>query len=303
MKKQMFLEAIARVSDTVGHIWLTGSLGVQYNNPKQHWVYELLKENPLPGSTVHEWGTEDNPHFPRSELVRLENALDPRTFRQMFKISWDIVGSAMVYDDLTEANLVKSWNYDPNLETAVAIDWGWTHQRACGFFQYDRRRARVILFDEIVGSRITREQLWDRIKAKGYRIDKWFCDIAGKQERESAISNIAWFGRKPRNVSFDYRASEIQYGLPLVRQWILAGKSRRRFFIDEVRCPKSVDGMKNYRYPEKDGTIQNENPVKENDDCPDMIRYYFVNRHDDNRAENTFNTFKLGGMSGNKTRR
>ena len=48
-------------------------------------------------------------------------------------------------------------------------------------------------------------------------------------------------------------------------------------------CKESIDGMKRYKYPEKDGIIQNENPVKEDDDAVDMIRYYFINKHNPNK--------------------
>ena len=45
MEEQLFLEAIARLSDSKGYLWVTGSLGVQYTNPKQHWdLYELAEK-------------------------------------------------------------------------------------------------------------------------------------------------------------------------------------------------------------------------------------------------------------------
>ena len=49
-----------------------------------------------------------------------------------------------------------------------------------------------------------------------------------------------------------------------------------------TNCPKSIDGLKRYRYNEKDGIIQNENPLKVDDDAVDMIRYFFVNQLDPN---------------------
>jgi hypothetical protein len=44
--------------------------------------------------------------------------------------------------------------------------------------------------------------------------------------------------------------------------------------------------MKRYKYPEKDGIIQNENPEKIDDDAVDMIRYYFMYRHDPKYLDN-----------------
>ena len=45
IKEQLFLEALARVSDSQGYIICTGSLGVQFVNPKQHWAYKYFKEH------------------------------------------------------------------------------------------------------------------------------------------------------------------------------------------------------------------------------------------------------------------
>jgi PBSX family phage terminase large subunit len=296
VSEQLFLEALARVADTQGKIWCTGSLGVQYNNPKNHWAYKYFKQNPDDETDIFEWTTADNPYFPREELARLKNKLDAKTYRQMFELNWDVPGSALVYDDFDERNIVRGYQYNPALETYIVIDWGWTHQLACLFFQYDPKTDTVYLFDEIVQSKLKLDDLWVRIQAKVQfhkivRIKKWYCDIAGNQEREqTGLSNIQWFSDN-HGISFDYRTSTIVYGLPIVRSYIRNGMGQPRFFIDEVRCPKSIDGMKNYSYPEKNGIIVDENPVKKDDDAVDAIRYFFVNRLDYNDPKDSYQTF------------
>jgi PBSX family phage terminase large subunit len=286
LREQIFLEALARVSDTQGRIWVTGSLGTQYTNPKSHWVYKHFKQKPLADSAFFEWSTLENPYFPKDEITRLKETLDPKTFRQMFELSWDVQSSYQVYDDFDDANIIKGYQYDPSIETSVSIDWGFAHKMACLFFQYDKKTDRVYCFDEIVGSKITIEQLWDRIKSKGYQINNWYCDIAGTQEREqTGKSNVRWFSEAPRNIHFKYRSSAINYGIPIVRSYIKNGLGQRRFFVDEIKCPNLIDGLRNYAYPEKNGVIQNENPVKKDDDCVDGLRYFFVNRLDYNRTK------------------
>lgn len=298
VKKEVYLEAKARVADTQGTLWVTGSLGVQYRNPKLHWVYEEFKLRPSPDMEVFEWATADNPFFPREEILRLKDELDPLTFRQMFELTWDVPGSALVYDNISQANFIKGYRYNPSLETYLAIDWGWTHPMSCLFFQYDRRNDVVYQFDEIVGSRLTLETLWDRIQAKrqeygqdSFRIRDWICDIAGNQEREqTGYSNVQWFAEKPRSIAFKYTSSLINYGIPIVRSYIKNGMGQVKFFVDEIKCPKSVDGLKTYSYPEKAGIITSETPLKKDDDCVDAQRYFFVNILDKKLGE-TFNTF------------
>lgn len=299
MEEQIFTEAMARVADTRGRIWCTGSLGVQYTNPKQHWVYKHFKQKPLADSACFEWGAIDNPHFPRDEIARLRDTLDPQTFRQMFELSWDTQSSAMVYEQFTDANVIRGYKYDPSRETYFVLDFGFAHEMAGLFIQYDPRTDTVYVFDEIVSSRLTLEQLYERMMAKPYRITGYYCDIAGTQEREqTGLSNVTWFKNAPRNIHFKYRQSAIQHGVSLVRSYVCNAKSQRRLFIDEVACPKTLDGVRNYSYPVKNGIIVNENPVKKDDDCVDALRYFIVNRLDFTKQTGTFtemNRWKLGG--------
>lgn len=276
VKEQLFLECIARTADTQGFIICTGSLGVQFINPKEHWAYKFFVENELENYNCFTWNSLDNPYFPEEELETLRETLDPTTFRQMFTIDWDTAPKNAVYDEFNEDNIIRGYVYQPGLETYVAIDWGWAHPMAALFFQYDRAKDTVYLFDEIISSKMKIDQLYDKILNKGYNITEWICDIAGNQEREqTGISNIAWF--KERGIHFKHRRTAINYGIPIVRSYIKNSIGRRRFYADELRCPKSIDGVKRYRYNEKDGIILNENPVKENDDAVDALRYFYVN--------------------------
>jgi len=279
VSEQLFLEAMARVSDTQGLIWCTGSLGTQYTNPKAHWCYKHFKEKPLEGSECFEWSTSDNTYYPREELERLKDTLDPRTYRQMFEIDWSVPGTALVYDEFDEGNLIKAYVYNPKLPTYVVIDWGWTHEMACLFIQYDASTDTVYVFDEIVRSKLKIENLYEQIMARPYRINEWICDIAGNQEREqTGISNVQWF--KSRGIKFTYRTSTIQHGISIVRSYIRTTKGQIKLLIDGGRCPKLVDNLRQYSYPQKNGVVTNENPLKIDDDAVDSLRYYFVNKHD-----------------------
>lgn len=306
VKEQVFLEAVARVSDTGGDLWCTGSLGVQYKNPKAHWAYKYFKESPLLDTKCFEWGTEDNPYFGTSEIARLQAMLDPATFKQMFKLSWDTPGTLLVYDTFTSDNVIDAgYIFRPELPVMVCVDWGWAHPMAVGFFQYDHTKDEVVLFDEIIGSRLTLDALWLMIQKRmapvsqggsGYRVQEWFCDIAGNQEREqTGKSNVKWF--KDKGVIFKFRTSAITYGITIVRNFMLDGSGGRHFKVCGVRCPKSLAGIRNYSYREKDGILVNENPVKKDDDACDMIRYLFVNKFDRGYVASTIKTFDRWGFA------
>jgi len=122
-KETLFDECIARISDSNGFLVVAGSLGTNINNPKNTWVYKRLKEKPIEGSFTLEWDTENNPYFPKDQLEKMKNVLDPVTYRQMFKISWDIMVGNRVYDEFTEDNVLESYTYNPLLPTYCSIPY------------------------------------------------------------------------------------------------------------------------------------------------------------------------------------
>lgn len=294
VNEHTFLELQARVADTMGFMLLTGSLGVQYVNPRSHWVYKYFKENKHEGFECFEWATADNPYFPREELTRLKNTLDKTTFDQMFTINWDVNSQNMVYSDFSDQNLIEDYKYNKSLPTFIAIDWGWTHPMACLFFQYDQFTDTVYQFDEIVGSRIKIEDLYDTIMGRGYDIAGWCCDISGTQEREqTGISNIQWFNAKPRNVRMRIRSTAILYGVSIVRSYVKTVTGNVRYKLDYKKCPETYKGIKRYRYPEDEGKSNAELPVKQDDDAMDALRYFFVNFIDKALKDNQSETIQL----------
>ena len=278
IKEQLFLECLARVSDSQGRILCTGSLGVQFINPKQHWAYKYFKEQIDEQFKCFEWGTSDNPHYPREELERNKALLDKQTFRAMFEICWDVVPKNAVYSEFSDENIIKDLRYRPELPTYCCVDWGWAHPMACGIFQIDQY-GNVFMIDEIVQSKLKLEKLAEWIKTRGYNIQEYICDIAGNQEREqTGISNIRWF-KDNHNIHFKFRTSTILEGVALVRSYVCNANGQRRFFVSS-KCLETIDGMKRYKYNEKDGILLNENPIKEDDDAVDMVRYFFMYKLD-----------------------
>jgi hypothetical protein len=287
MKRQFFLEMMARLSDSLGYGIFTGSLGVQYVNPKMHWAHKEFKVNPDLETECFEWATAKNPYFSRKELERLRGKLDEQTFRAMFELCWDIMAGNAVYGEWRADKNERKLKYNPNLPLYVSIDWGYAHPAAVLFIQYNEITDEVFVIDEIVESRLLVHTLYDKIikraEQKGYKLNpKNFCaDIAGNQEREqTGISNIEYFDSQiidGQNVDVSCVRRGVLYGISIVRPYVNSMSGIRRLFIDEDNCPLLLDSLKNYRYPEREGIILNENPVKEADDPCDSLRYFFVN--------------------------
>ncbi len=319
VSEQFFLECLARTADTGGVVICTGSLGIQFMNPKQHWAYKYFKKEQFEGFVCIEWASSENPHLNADEIERLRGILDAATFNAMFTINWDLIPKSAVYEDWSEANEIKGYQYNPALETYICIDWGWTHPMSCGFYQYDRNKDHLYKFDEIFGSKIELDELYGYILERDWiktvkkrrmeidkngreyeveydyitNITKWVCDIAGNQEREqTGRSNMKHF-KESWGVEFKRRKSGILYGISIVRSYIKSVTGETRFFVDTEKCPETIAGIKRYAYPEKDGMITNENPIKVDDDAVDETRYLFVNILD--KPEEDLSNFQING--------
>lgn len=278
--EHVYFESIARLSDSQGSLVISGSLGTNLINPKKHWIYKNFIETKPDNVETFIWRTIDNPYFPQDELDRLKEALDPKTYRALFEIDFNVVPNNLVFDEFDEANIIESPEIKSSYEIAVAIDWGWNHPMSALFCAYDKDSGVVIVFDEIYGSKMTLEQLYDRIMAKPYKINHWYCDAAGGQTREqSGISNIRWFHDSPRNISFKYRRAPLLLGITLIRSFIKNSKGQRKLLIAS-RCKFLIDEIKNYHYKEKNGEIISELPEAKGEDAVSALRYYFLNRHD-----------------------
>lgn len=295
VSEQFFLEMQARVADQRGQVFCTGSLGVQYVNPKNHWAYDYFKKRSLEGYACFEWPTAANPYFPKDELERLRQTLDAKTFKAMFEISWDIPSETAVYE-LTEKNIIRGYKYNPSLATFCSIDWGWTHPMACLFFQHDHVSDTLICFDEIVSSKMKLEELWSLIKQKGYHIHEWWCDPAGLQTREqTGLSNIDWF-KKHAGVTFRYEHLGILNGVAAVRALLMDGSGRAHLVFDEQKASKTIAGMKRYSYASKDGKITSELPVDEEDDEACSVRYLVASRFNRLKPAQKMKSFnQMGG--------
>jgi len=296
MGVEVWKEALARVSDSQGTITLDGSFTATMRNPQAHWIHDQFIKRQFPKSRVWIWHTKDNPHFPLEELELQREGLDLRSYKLMYEMDFSVKTDSAVYEDFGEENQVAFLPYDKlkYMETSISIDWGFSSEMACLFFAYDKKNDTVYLFDEIVGSRIKLPQLYDRIKAKQYKINNWYCDISGKRESELALANIEWFRQPPRNIHFKYRASRIAPGLNIVRSYIKNALGQRKLIICKTKCPKTIDDTLNYSYPQtKEGVILNENPLKDgiHDHTQDAKRYYFWNRHIRPDSDQEFQTF------------
>jgi len=175
--------------------------------------------------------------------------------------------------------------YDPSLPTFCSIDFGY-RMPAVGFFQTSLVEGKwhIYIFDEIVHQKnIKTDELAKMIKAKGYNIQAYFGDPAGKSvSSQSGLGDIEIFrkfGISVRTIR-DNVSRSLDSGISHVRSFI-ENAEEERFLHLHKKCVGLCEDLENYRYPEhKEGTDLKKIPKKDgyHDHGCDMVRYFFINR-------------------------
>jgi hypothetical protein len=284
MDRQVFLEFNARIADSQGYLFLTGSLGVQYINPRTHWIFKDVIENNPFGFDIHQWATADNTYFPRDELEALKNSLDPRTFRAMFELDWSIPASNRIYEDFGDEN-IASGIYRPELPVYVSADWGWNDPTVFLFIQYDSVKDTVYIIDEIVKTKTHLHTIMEHVRQKPYRIGDWYSDAAGLQTNEQTARSNIQIMKEDFGISFKWRRSLIAPGIAAVRSYVKNSKGQRKILVDS-KCTHTIDEFLGYRFKEKSGMVSDE-PMDRDNHTMDSLRYWFVNYMKDQKMGDT----------------
>jgi PBSX family phage terminase large subunit len=272
--EQLYIESLARISDSGGKLWVTGSLGTQYVNPKSHWAYKHFKETPQENSALFEWTTAENPYFPRDELDRLRNTLDPRTYKAMFEIDWNIPATNRVFDTFDEFNIGTN-TYNKDLPVYVSMDFGWNDPTAVLFIQHDPRTDKVYVIDEIVRTKTLLSDIVKLMRQKPYPIAAYYCDSAGNQTREQTARSNVRIMREDFGINFKWRSTPIVTGITLMRTYIKNAKGEQKLIIDQ-NCKHLLEELTNYKYIERNQTVT-DTPEDKNNHSVDALRYWFVN--------------------------
>jgi phage terminase large subunit len=247
-------------------------------------MYQSLKEKNIFNFDVFEWATADNPYFPKEELESLKNSLDPRTYRAMFELDWNIPATNRVYDDFDDNNITENI-YNPNLPVFVAVDWGWNDPTVFLFIQYDARTDCVYIIDEVVRTKTKLSDIMEVVRKKPYRIADWYCDAAGLQTNEQTARSNVQIMREDYNITFKWKRTPIIQGVVMMRSYIKTAKGQRKFIVDK-KCEHTIDEFMGYRFKEKNGMVTDEFMDVDNHTL-DAARYWFVNFMGDRKTGDT----------------
>lgn len=186
----------------------------------------------------------------------------------------------VVFSEFDPAVHVRPLDYDPNLPLYRTLDFGFINPFVCLWIQVDHDGV-VRVIDEYVRSRATIDAHAEQVKARtpcpGEQVTATFCDPAGAGSNDitgtSAVRELRTLGIATR-----YRRSGILEGIELIRRAIRCGDGRSSLVISP-RCPRLIEALQCYHYPDASGAAAGELPLKDGiyDHPIDALRYFFVN--------------------------
>ena len=254
-----------------------------------NWIYDLFllgKEDELWES--HQAPSWDN-HFAFPDgkkdhfILERKRNMAKEVFEQEYGAKFTSF-SGRVYPFDRELD-VGNFPYTPELPTFCSIDFGY-RMPAVAWFQVYRVGGlwHINIIDEIIHEKnVKTDELALKIKAKRYRVIKYYGDPAGKQAQgQSGMGDIEIFKRNGINIHTkrDKVSRSIASGISHVRGFIEYANNQRFLHIHK-KCKGIMEDLENYRYPEaKEGQDLKPEPLKDgyHDHGCDMIRYFFINQ-------------------------
>ncbi len=251
-----------------------------------NWLYDLYIRGQ--SSDYPEWESwqhaSHGSRYFRDSVENLKHELTKETYLQEYEAQFTSF-AGKVYPFSRDVH-VKRLDRNDAWETYCSIDFGY-RMPAVVWFQVGKvgGEHEVHIIDEIAHTTdIRTDELADKILAKGYPVQKYFCDPAGEGvQSSSGLGDVQVFRRKgisPLSHKTDKISRSIPSGIDLVRSYLENAEGNARLFIADT-CKGIIADFENYRYPEKkeDRKLKDE-PLKDgyHDHGMDAVRYFFTNR-------------------------
>ena len=186
----------------------------------------------------------------------------------------------VVFDEFDPAVHVQPVDYDPNLPLYRTLDFGFVNPFVCLWIQVDGSGV-VRVIDEYVRARATIDvhaaEVKSRTPCREEQVAASFCDPAGAGVNDVTGTSIVRELRAA-GIVVRYKRSSILAGIELIRRAIRSGDGRSTLMISP-RCPRLIEAMQCYHYPQDLGAAGGELPLKDGvyDHPIDALRYFFVN--------------------------
>lgn len=264
-----------RVMDKRGTVIIPGTPSVE-----QHWLKKMFERGQDPGRP--DWfsirmNAETTPYPGPDEIRALKDDISDLRYRRDVRAEF-VATAEIVYPMFEIITHVEAFDYNPDLPTYCAFDFGFSSPWVCLWFQVDESQERVLVLDEYYETHKTDavavKEVVAHHKAAGWAggtvegIEESYPDPRGASARKELAD--AGFNCRIDGVTQwegSGKQGSIDRGVELVRQWMETGR-----LIVHPRCEHTIDEAGTY-HNGKDGK-----PADEDNHCMDPLRYMLLNR-------------------------
>lgn len=220
----------------------------------------LLKNGQLWLNAYH-YKLEDNTFLTEEIIENLKKSTPTGVWYDRDINGLWVAAEGMIYKDF-DMNKHKITSCPQNIVNYIAgVDWGWEHKGVIVVIAVDNQ-GNFSLIDEYVAEHKDVDEYWVGIAQKiqdKYRGIVFFCDTARPEYIEK-------FKKKGIRVYEETTQKSVMPGITLLATLF----KKNQFFYLENRCPYFLEEIFLYRMNEKSSK---EEPIKENDDVMDAVRY------------------------------
>lgn len=204
----------------------------------------------------------DNPHLPIEEIDKAKKELTDDRFAQEYLADFRKT-EGLVYKEFDRAkHLFDELPEVQFIETIAGVDFGFTHPAAVLTIRKDYD-GNYWVTDEWFHTGKTDVQIAE------YVASKQFNKVYPDPENAGGIQELRNHGVNVREVIKG--PGSVKAGVNFVRELFKANRLR----IHRSNCPNLIWGLEVYAYPprKQGAAFDDENPLKENDDAVDALRY------------------------------
>ncbi len=220
--------------------------------------YDLFNTNDEDYKSFH-FTTYDNPHLPVEEIDKARKELPEDRFYQEYMADFR-KQEGLVYKEFSRDRHVIETLPTNFVESIAGIDFGFTNPTAVIHIKKDRDENYYVT-EEWYKTQRTEEQIGEYVKSCNF--NKVYPD----PESPSAINIMNTKGINV--VEVIKNKDSIQTGISRVRTLLKTGKLKIH-----KSCTNLINEFETYAYPEtKNGSNEQENPIKSHDHALDALRY------------------------------
>jgi hypothetical protein len=252
-----------------------------------NWVYDAFYVPASQGDPEYFAVTAtiyDNPYHDPEDVEQARRTLSDAWFREQYLGEFTHFAGT-VYADFSRADNVRDLDWEPDLETVAAVDFGYNTAVVlwCQVTSREDGTEELRVLDEWVEHQVTTEAIAQHIAGHRWyqHLVAIYCDPAGESHSpQTGLTDVALLRQSlHRPVRWPRRPEDrgIRSGVDRVRSLIRSADGTRRLFV-HPRCRRLIDDLEHYRYPDTGSKL--DEPLKDgvHDHTMDALRYLVVCR-------------------------